>query len=349
MSDKLLSIIVPSYNMEAYLRHCLNSVLLEDKLDLFEVIVINDGSNDKTSEIAHEFAARYPQAYRVIDKSNGHYGSCINAGLRIASGEFVKILEADDWYDTKVFAEFIALLENVRGKVDVVYSNMACVSADDKPLKYDTFDYPEGRVFDFAEITNCTPCRANTAICYRTHLLREIGYHQPEGLPYTDNLWTTVPFSKVRKCAFLPKVLYRYWVGRPGQSMSPDIWKRNVSSMVRVLGFMLDEYEKLPKDIAEVNRDFFIGAIESIAVIVYQALFHHTPVSYTLAVFKSLDDRLKTVVPNVYKRLNDLEILSSIKGVAYVTVSRHSKFMLLMMLALVRCVCFVGAFRKKRQ
>lgn len=349
MAKKLLSLIVPSFNMEEYLRHCLGSVLLPDRLDSFEVIIVNDGSKDRTSEIAHEYAVTYPNTYKVVDKRNGHYGSCINAGLKVATGEFVKILEADDWYDTEVFKEFLDLLEAVSGKVDVVYSNMACVSENDEPLKYDTFDYPVGRIFDFSEIKDCTPCRANTAICYRTQLLRDIDYHQPEGMPYTDNLWTTVPFSKVKTCAFLPKVLYRYWVGRPGQSMSPAIWKRNVSSMVRVLGFMLDEYEKLPKDIAEVNRCFIIGAVESIAVIVYQALFHHTPVSYTLAVFKSLDGRLKTVVPNVYKRLNDLEILSSIKGVAYVTVSRHSKFMLLMMLALVRCVCFVGAFRKKRQ
>lgn len=348
MAKKLLSLIVPSFNMEEYLRHCLNSVLLSDRLDSFEVIVVNDGSKDRTSEIAHEYAATYPNTYKVIDKQNGHYGSCINAGLKIATGEFVKILEADDWYDTAVFKEFLDLLEAVSGKVDVVYSNMACVSEKDEPLKYDTFDYPVGRVFDFSEIKNCTPCRANTAICYRTQLLRDIDYHQPEGMPYTDNLWTTVPFSKVKTCAFLPKVLYRYWVGRPGQSMSPAVWKRNVSSMVRVLGIMLDEYEKLPNDILEVNRNFIIGAIESIAVIVYQALFHHTPILYTLEAFKSLDERLRNVVPSAYKRLNDLEVLSSINGIPYVKISRYSTCMLVVMLVLVRGVGLLGSFRKRR-
>lgn len=348
MAKKLLSLIVPSFNMEEYLRHCLGSVLLLDRLDSFEVIIVNDGSKDRTSEIAHEYAITYPNTYKVVDKRNGHYGSCINAGLKVATGEFVKILEADDWYDTEVFKEFLDLLEAVSGKVDVVYSNMACVSEKDVPLKYDTLDYPVGRVFDFSEIKDCTPCRANTAICYRTQLLRDIDYRQPEGMPYTDNLWTTVPFSKVKTCAFLPKVLYRYWVGRPGQSMSLAVWKRNVSSMVRVLGLMLDEYEKLPNDILEVNRNFIIGAIESIAVIVYQALFHHAPILYTLETFKSLDERLRNVVPSTYKRLNDLEVLSSIKGIPYVKISRYSTIMLLVMLALVRGIGLLGSFRKRR-
>lgn len=348
MAKKLLSLIVPSFNMEEYLRHCLGSVLLLDRLDSFEVIIVNDGSKDRTSEIAHEYAITYPNTYKVVDKRNGHYGSCINAGLKVATGEFVKILEADDWYDTEVFKEFLDLLEAVSGKVDVVYSNMACVSEKDVPLKYDTFDYPVGRVFDFSEIKDCTPCRANTAICYRTQLLRDIDYHQPEGMPYTDNLWTTVPFSKVKTCAFLPKVLYRYWVGRPGQRMSLAVWKRNVSSMVRVLGLMLDEYEKLPNDILEVNRDFIIGAIESIAIIVYQALFHHAPILYTLETFKSLDESLRNVVPSAYKRLNDLEVLSSIKGIPYVKISRYSTIMLLVMLALVRGIGLLGSIRKRR-
>ena len=60
-----------------------------------EVIVVNDGSKDRTSEIAHGFEAMHPGVFRVIDKANGHYGSCINAGLKNASGPYVKVLDVD--------------------------------------------------------------------------------------------------------------------------------------------------------------------------------------------------------------------------------------------------------------
>ena len=73
---KLLSIIVPSYNMGAYLPKCLGSLIIEDKelLQKLDIIVVNDGSKDRTSEIANEFEAKYPGVFRVIDKANGHYG-----------------------------------------------------------------------------------------------------------------------------------------------------------------------------------------------------------------------------------------------------------------------------------
>ena len=95
--DKILTIIIPSYNMEKYLPKCLGSLIVAPELmERIEVIVVNDGSTDRTSEIAHEFAANYPQTFKVIDKSNGHYGSCINTALPIAVGTYIKILDADD-------------------------------------------------------------------------------------------------------------------------------------------------------------------------------------------------------------------------------------------------------------
>ena len=97
MQVKILSIIVPSYNMEAYLPKCLRGLVIDDKelLGKLDVIVVNDGSKDRTSEIAHSFETKYPGVFRVIDKTNGHYGSCINAALPVAEGEYVKILDAD--------------------------------------------------------------------------------------------------------------------------------------------------------------------------------------------------------------------------------------------------------------
>jgi glycosyltransferase involved in cell wall biosynthesis len=73
---KLLTLAVASYNMEAFLDQCLESVTNFDIPDSLEVLVVNDGSNDKTSNIAHVYQQLRPDIVKVIDKKNGHYGSC---------------------------------------------------------------------------------------------------------------------------------------------------------------------------------------------------------------------------------------------------------------------------------
>ena len=78
--EKLISIIIPTYNMEAYILKALESLVIPRNLDALDVLVINDGSKDRSSELAHSFADKYPQSFRVIDKENGNYGSCINEG-----------------------------------------------------------------------------------------------------------------------------------------------------------------------------------------------------------------------------------------------------------------------------
>ena len=97
--EKLLTIIIPTYNMEKYLDKCLSSLIVDDKelMTQLEVLVVIDGAKDRSSEIAHTYQDKYPDTYVVIDKENGNYGSCINRGLKEASGKYVKVLDADDY------------------------------------------------------------------------------------------------------------------------------------------------------------------------------------------------------------------------------------------------------------
>ena len=106
--EKLLTLIVPTYNMEQYLERCLTSLIIDsDQMDLMQVLVINDGSKDRSSEIAHSFEDKYPHTYTVIDKENGNYGSCFNCGIELALGKFIRLLDADDWFNAEGLSEFI--------------------------------------------------------------------------------------------------------------------------------------------------------------------------------------------------------------------------------------------------
>ena len=120
---KILSIIIPTYNMESLLTQCLNSLMVSKNLDMLEVLVINDGSTDKSSQIAHQYEVEYPNSFRVIDKANGNYGSCINAALPLVKGKYVRILDADDSYNTENLNQFIDFLSDI--DVDLVLSDFS--------------------------------------------------------------------------------------------------------------------------------------------------------------------------------------------------------------------------------
>ena len=107
MSTKLLSIVVPTYNMSAYLCRCLDSVTRDDVPDTLELIVVNDGSTDNSLSIMQEYAKKRPDIINIIDKTNGHYGSCVNAALKVATGKYFRILDADDWLDTEQLIQFL--------------------------------------------------------------------------------------------------------------------------------------------------------------------------------------------------------------------------------------------------
>ena len=127
--NKVLSIIIPTYNMEDYLRQCLDSLIIADDLmQQLEVLVINDGSKDQSSAIAHEYSRKHPSTIFVIDKENGNYGSCINRGLKEATGKFIKILDADDSFDSAALAEFINQLRDTNA--DLVITNFSVVDSE---------------------------------------------------------------------------------------------------------------------------------------------------------------------------------------------------------------------------
>ena len=106
---KLITFAVPSYNSEAYLRKCIDSLLVggED----VEIIIVNDGSKDGTAAIADEYAGKYPTIVRVIHKENGGHGSGVNYGLHAATGLYYKVVDSDDWADPEAMKKLIATIK----------------------------------------------------------------------------------------------------------------------------------------------------------------------------------------------------------------------------------------------
>ena len=106
--------------MERYLNSCVDSLVNTNVLDLLEIIIVNNGSKDNTLKIAKDYEKRYPQSVVVIDKQNGHYGSCINASLKIATGKYFRVLDSDDWLDSNALNVALNSLSKIN--TDVYFS-----------------------------------------------------------------------------------------------------------------------------------------------------------------------------------------------------------------------------------
>lgn len=236
---KLLSIIVPAYNMEDYLAQCVESVLRTPSLAMVEIIVVNDGSKDKTLRIAKQYAERYAGTVRVVDKPNGNYGSTINAALPLAQGEYVKILDADDSFDGSRVAEFIDFLRKMRG-VDMVVTPFVEVGGRrERRVEYNIYAkkaYEYGKAYDADKILSDGVIRffMMHGVCYRTELLRQMNYRQSEGISYTDQEWVFYPLFGVKSVAFADIPLYRYNTSREGQTMDVKVQMRSLSQLVAV-------------------------------------------------------------------------------------------------------------------
>ena len=94
---KTLSFVIPSYNMEAYLDRCVNSLLSAHRTDDLEILIVDDGSKDGTLAYAQKLERNNPGIVRAIHQENKGHGGAVNTGIEAATGKYVKVVDADDW------------------------------------------------------------------------------------------------------------------------------------------------------------------------------------------------------------------------------------------------------------
>lgn len=246
--EKIISIVIPTYNMENYLRKGLDSLIISEDLEKIEVIVVNDGSRDKSLEIATEYVEKHPDIFRVIDKSNGNYGSCINAALKIASGKYIKIMDADDSFDTENFKTLVKELATI--DVDIVFTDYIKTYTNGKVVNY-TFDLPIRKKSTIEEVykTKAFYDILLPALTYRTNMLKHMGYKQTEGVSYSDLEWCFSPVTESKTVYYSNICVYKYLMGREGQTMDPIIYSRSIPQRIICFSSMLKSIDGkiLPK------------------------------------------------------------------------------------------------------
>ncbi len=266
---KILSIVVPTYNMERYLSDCLDSVTNDMVSEKLEVIVVNDGSTDSSLEIIRQYEQRRPDIIKVIDKANGHYGSCVNAGLEIATGKYFRILDADDWFDTPALLDFLQKLETcdtdmvITLRVDEIFEEGKKV--DEIKHSFSSVFYEH--VYRMNEFYICTHAHeaefGMNGLTYKTSLLKEMNFRLLEGINYTDTLYCFLPQSRVKDFIVYDLYLYHYRIGREGQSVDLECQKENLMQIVYVVNTMFEKMdeEDVGKHVRRNQLYFVDGAI----------------------------------------------------------------------------------------
>lgn len=228
--------------MEAYIGKCLDSLLIPE-FGQVEVWVVNDGSKDRSSEIAHSYADRYPDSIHVLDKPNGNYGSCINAALPLCTGRYIKILDADDTFNKTVFSKFVNALRHC--DEDVIITNFEIVYADGEIKQKSEFsDSTKLDIsIDFIEASTTVASKfiQMHRLAYKSSVFDLFNYKQTEGISYTDTQWSIMPMAFCRTFRCIDLYVYHYLTGREGQTMTPENIRRSLTHFFKALEDLISE------------------------------------------------------------------------------------------------------------
>lgn len=313
--EKVLSIIIPTYNMEKYLEKCLDSLIIDEKMELLEVLVINDGSKDKSLSIAHSYHKKYPNTFKVIDKENGNYGSCINRGLKEATGKYVKILDADDSFNKAGLIQLIDKMKSINA--DVVITDYQLVSESNTILTNVSFEELLDSDYEY-NIDNILSQKFTEkiqmhAISYKLNLLRNINYIQSEGISYTDQEWVFTPIALAASLYYIHQHIYNYLIGREGQTMNTDIYDKSSNQLIILLKSLVCRINAI--EINAKRKKYLERRISQLLCKLYQIYIYRK--YHKIKELEDFDTWLKEKDENIYELANQFTLNKYLHFVSY--------------------------------
>ncbi|MDR1089325.1 MAG: glycosyltransferase [Coriobacteriales bacterium] len=260
MPRPIISFAIPCYNVADYVDTCVESILAgcSEYLGAIEIILVDDGSvKDDTPAKLDVWGARHPDIIKVIHQENGGHGQAVNTGLANATGTYFKVVDADDWLDEKACKRVMPKLAQfslTQAPIDMVLTNYVYEKVYEN--KRTAIRYlnvlPRNKQFSWGDIGVFMPSQniLMHSVIYRTQLLRDIGLTLPRHTFYVDNIFVYVPLPAVRSLYYMNVNLYRYFIGREGQSVNEQVMISRIDQQLRVTRIMIDAYD-LSSDIKQ--------------------------------------------------------------------------------------------------
>lgn len=242
---KILTIAIPCYNSEAYMKNCIDSLLPGG--ENVEILIINDGSKDGTGSIADEYEKKYPGIVRAIHQENGGHGEAVNTGIRNATGLYFKVVDSDDWVKEEAYLKILETLKEIIGGkavVDMLVSNFVYEKTGamhKKVMNYHSA-LPQDQIISWKQVRHFRKGQYMLmhSVIYRTKLLLECGLVLPKHTFYVDNLYVFNPLPYVKTMYYLDVNFYRYYIGREDQSVNESIMISRIDQQIKVNRMMID-------------------------------------------------------------------------------------------------------------
>ena len=258
---KLLSFAVPCYNSEAYMEKCIESLLPGGK-DV-EILIVDDGSSDRTAEIADAYAERYPGIIRAIHQPNGGHGAAVNTSLKNAAGIYFKVVDSDDWLDRD---SYLRVLKRLRTLIklntlpDMFLANYVYEKEGSKHKKVmRQKGFPKEKMFGWDDVGHLAKGHyiLMHSVIYRTQMLHDCGLQLPEHTFYVDNIYVYKPLPYVNNMYYMDVDLYRYYIGREDQSVNEQTMIRRIDQQIRVNKIMFADVNLLAVKDKKCRRYMF--------------------------------------------------------------------------------------------
>lgn len=233
-----LSIVIPAYGVERYLPACLDSALLPGRED-YEIIVVDDGSPDRSGEIAEEYAARHPGLIRVLHRENGGLGAARNTGIESARGDWLLFLDSDDTLAPGAVEE---MLEELRQPCDILIFDYLCVGEDGRQLDYQRGCSREGpfSLRDYPGLIHELPSACNKL--WRRSLFTEGGVRFPGRLWFEDLATSPRLYLRAETIRAVPRPWLRY-LQRSGSITKAKDPSRN-REIIEALALVLEDFRQ---------------------------------------------------------------------------------------------------------
>ncbi len=305
---KLITFTVPCYNSAEYMRHCIETLLTAG--DEAEILIINDGSQkDNTAEIADEYAAKYPNIVRAIHQENGGHGEGVNQGIRNAEGLYFKVVDSDDWLDTIALKRVMDRIRSFvrEGKqVDLFLCNYVYEHPEGPGhiMKYGNV-FPKNRICTWDDIRPFNPSQylMMHSVIFRTKVIRASGVVLPKHTFYVDNLFLYAPLPLCKNLYYMDENLYRYFIGRPDQSVQENVMLKRIDQQYRVTMLVIDFFnmsaiQRQSKKLARVIYHHIALMVTVTAVYLQMA---NTPEK--LQMCKTMWQRIKEKDPILYRHM----------------------------------------------
>ena len=235
---KLLSFAVPCYNSEAYMERCIESLLPGG--EEVEILIIDDGSTDRTAEIADSYEKKYPSICRAIHQENGGHGEAVNAGIRNAAGMFFKVVDSDDRVDSDAYCKILGKLRYLscgQTRLDMFIANYVYDKQGSRHKKTMRLNFfPRNRLFTWSEVKHIRVGHYMLmhSVIYRTELLRECSLELPKHTFYVDNIYVFKPLPSVHTMYYMDVDFYWYFIGREDQSVNEAVMLKRIDQQIKI-------------------------------------------------------------------------------------------------------------------